>query len=255
MQGTARKMRPFPLATWNLPGLEQRIVWSAAAGRDEAVLAELPPAWRLLMLQDGSATRSLTLLTGETIVAELANVSEVTGDPSAPPELTLLGRPHLRRSVVLKTRSGTLISYAVSWWNKSDYEAFLKNPTLPIGTNMRQARTEYCREMCSLFLAEGPALTERFHAEGPFLGRHYVMRHNDRPLNVIVEIYAPSIAYHLDATGWYPRWTGGAPTWNDARSIAAETVARPDFSLRAMQGAEPADEAVTPFAPRIQLNR
>ena len=249
-------MPQFPQSTWSLPGLSQQIVWSAAAGRDEAVLAELPPAWRLLMLQDGSATRSLTLLTGETIVAELQGVAEVTGDPAAPPELALLKRPHVRRTVMLKTRSGTVISYAVSWWNKEDYDAFLSNPALPIGTNMKQARTEYCREMCSLFLAEGPALNERFRTDGgPFLGRHYVMRHGNRPLNVIVEIYAPSIAYHLDSTGWYPRWTQGAPTWNDARKIAGDTVSRPDFSMRAEDHAAPQTDAVKPFATRLQGQR
>ena len=252
-------MRAFPVSPWHLPGLQQRVVWSsahAAAGRDEAVLAELPPAWRLLMLSDGSATRALTLLTGETIQAELAEVAEVGEDRFAPPELALLDRPHLRRTVYLKTRSGTVISHAVSWWNKEDYGRFLKNPALPIGTNMRQAQSEYCREVCSLFLAGGPALDRRFGAEGPYLGRHYVMRHAGRPLNVIVEVYAPAIAYHLDSTGWYPRWTNGAPTWNDADAIARDdNVARPDFSLRSLRSAAAPDRGGAEPAPRRQSQR
>ena len=200
-------MRAFPMARWGLPGLELREVWSAAAASDESVLSELPPAWRLLMLQDGSATRSLTLLTGEAIAAEVTEETEIADGRGAPPELVLLALPHLRRSVLLKTRSGTLVSYAVSWWHRADYEAFLHDPTKPIGTNMRQARTEYCREICSLFLASGAPLDTLFGERGPFLGRHYVMRHRGRPLNVISEIYAPAIAWHLDSTGWYPRWT------------------------------------------------
>jgi hypothetical protein len=138
--------------------------------------------------------------------------------------------------VTLKTVSGTIVSYAVSWWNQQDYETFLKNPALPIGTSMRNAQSEYCREICSLFLAGGAALDQRFKAEGPYLGRHYVMRHGNRPLNVIVEIYAPAIAYHLDSTGWYPRWTNGAPAWNDVDAIAADdNVARPDFSIKTLR--------------------
>lgn len=226
-------MRNFPISFWHLPGLEQRVVWSNNTGRDEAVLAELPPAWRLLMLSDGSATRSLTLLTGEAIAAEVKEASVVGDDRNAPPEVTMLNKPHLRRTVMLKTVSGTIVSYAMSWWNQQDYDTFLKNPALPIGTSMKNAQSEYCREICSLFLASGAALDQRFRSEGPYLGRHYVMRHGNRPLNVIVEIYAPAIAYHLDATGWYPRWTNGAPTWNDVDAIAADdNVARPDFSLK-----------------------
>ena len=57
-----------------------------------------------------------------------------------------------------------------------------------------------------LFVASGPVLDARFDAEGPFLGRHYVMHRGGRPLHVIVEIYAPAVARYLDVTGWYPRW-------------------------------------------------
>lgn len=201
-------MSRFPAASWNLPGLAHREVWSTAAATGDAVLAELPPAWRLLMLQDGSATRALTLLTGEKIAAEVIEETEIADAKHAPPELVLLALPHFRRTAVLRTRSGATLSYAVSWWNARDYAGFLKNPTLPIGTDMKQRRTEYCREICSLFLADGRALDEHFHAPGPYLGRHYVMRHAGRPLNVIVEVYAPAVASHLDSTGWYPRWDG-----------------------------------------------
>lgn len=244
-------MRNFPISFWHLPGLEQRVVWSGTTGRDEAVLAELPPAWRLLMLSDGSATRSLTLLTGEAIAAEVKEQAEIAEDRNAPPEVTMLNKPHLRRTVMLKTVSGTVVSYAVSWWNKGDYETFLTNPALPIGTSMKQAQSEYCREICSLFLANGAALDQRFGAEGPYLGRHYVMRHGNRPLNVIVEVYAPAIAYHLDSTGWYPRWTNGAPTWNDVDAIAADdNVARPDFSLKTMRRTAAGSSGFAELAPR-----
>ncbi|MGQ0677750.1 MAG: chorismate pyruvate-lyase family protein [Rhodospirillales bacterium] len=228
-------------------------MWSSATGRDEAVLAELPPAWRLLMLSDGSATRSLTLLTGQAIAADVKESVDIAADRHAPPEIGLLEKPHLRRTVILKTRAGTIVSYAVSWWNKADYRSFLKNPALPIGTNMKQAQSEYCREICSLFLAGGAELDHLFRAEGPYLGRHYVMRHANRPLNVIVEIYAPAIAYHLDSTGWYPRWTNGAPAWNDADVIAADdNVARPDFSLRSMRRTAAGSDGFAEPAPRRQ---
>ncbi len=251
MQAYGRTMRNFPISFWHLPGLEQRLVWSSSTGRDEAVLAELPPAWRLLMLSDGSATRSLTLLTGESIAAEVKEAAEIADDRNAPPELALLAKPHLRRTVVLKTRSGTPVSYAVSWWNTQDYGGFLKNPALPIGTNMKQAQSEYCREICSLFLASGAHLDQRFRSQGPYLGRHYVMRHANRPLNVIVEIYAPAIAYHLDSTGWYPRWTNGAPTWNDVDAIAADdNVARPNFSLKSMRRTAAGSSGFAELAPR-----
>lgn len=104
--------------------------------------------------------------------------------------------------MLLKTAAGTLLTYALSWWNAD----FLKDPALPIGTNVARGRTEYCREILSLFLARGAPIDRRFDAPGPFIGRHYVMHHGDRPLNVIVEIFGPGIAALLDPTGFYPRW-------------------------------------------------
>jgi chorismate lyase len=132
--------------------------------------------------------------------------NRIAGDRHAPPELARLAAPHMRRSVMLRTRSGVVLSHAVSWWNARDYADFLRDPTLPIGTSMERGRAEYCREILSLFLARGQALDDRFRAEGPFLGRHYVMYRGARALTVIVEIYAPSVARYLDVTGWYPRW-------------------------------------------------
>jgi len=201
-------MDQFPPAAWALPGMEFRSVWSPAIAFDDPVLAELSPGWRLLMLQDGSATRSLSVLTGEPIAVDIAEAVVVNDDGLAPPELKELERPYLRRTVGLRTRSGVALSYAVSWWNSTDYAGFLSNPALPIGTNMEQGRSEYCREILSLFLARGERLDRQFGTEGPFLGRHYKMFRGGRALNVIVEIYAPAVARYLDPTGWYPRWDG-----------------------------------------------
>ncbi len=199
-------MELFPPASWHLPGLEHREVWTPGIPYDDKVLAELSPGWRLLMLQDGSATRALSVLTGETIVVDIEAEDRIAGDRHAPPELARLAAPHMRRSVMLRTRSGVVLSHAVSWWNARDYADFLRDPSLPIGTSMERGRAEYCREILSLFLARGQALDDRFRAEGPFLGRHYVMYRGARALTVIVEIYAPSVARYLDVTGWYPRW-------------------------------------------------
>ncbi|MCK6452336.1 MAG: chorismate pyruvate-lyase family protein [Alphaproteobacteria bacterium] len=196
----------FPRASWDLPGLELRQVWSPAVSFDDAVLAQLPPGWRLLMFQDGSATRAMAVLSGQTIEAEIVEAAELREEPHAPPELALLPPPWLRRTVLLRTAAGAALSYALSWWNSASYAGFLKDPALPIGTSMARGRTEYCREVLSLFLARGGAIDRRFDAAGPFLGRHYVMYHGERPLNVIVEIYGPAVAALLDPTGFYPRW-------------------------------------------------
>lgn len=201
-------MQSFPLADWSLPGMELRSVWQPSIAYDAPVLAELSPGWRLLMLQDGSATRSLSVLTGETIEVDIAEATVINDDRWGPPEVARLEAPYLRRTVGLRTRSGVTLSHAISWWNAEDYAGFLPDPALPIGTNMEQGRSEYAREILSLFLANGAALDERFGAEGPFLGRHYAMHRGGKPLNVIVEIYAPAVARYLDVTGWYPRWDG-----------------------------------------------
>jgi chorismate lyase len=206
LQGTTPGALPH--AGWDLPGLELRGVWAPSVPFDDPALAQLSPGWRLLLFQDGSATRAMNVLSAQTIAVEIVEAIELETDPHAPPEIALLAPPYLRRTVLLKTASGVLLTYALSWWNRMQYADFLKDPALPIGTNMTRGRTEYCREILSLFLAKGAAIDRRFDATGPFLGRHYVMYHGERPLNVIVEIFGPQIAVLLDPTGFYPRWSG-----------------------------------------------
>ena len=93
-----------------------RIVWHAGS---VGVLAEpqavaLPPVWRLLLLGDGSTTRSLSLLTGERICVDVIEMRGAEDGASGPEDLDLIAAPRVRRCVWLCTERGTRLGYATS---------------------------------------------------------------------------------------------------------------------------------------------
>lgn len=78
-----------------MPGLDLRQVWSPRVPLDDAALAQLSPGWRLLLFQDGSATRAMGVLSGQSIEVEVLEAVEMDVDFHAPPEIGLLAKPHL----------------------------------------------------------------------------------------------------------------------------------------------------------------
>ena len=63
---------------------------------------QLPGAWRLMLLGDGSPTRHLQLLTGQPVAVDLIGMEPEAGPPRhAPPEVAELHGPLLRRQVRL----------------------------------------------------------------------------------------------------------------------------------------------------------
>ncbi|MBD2102299.1 chorismate lyase [Leptolyngbya sp. FACHB-261] len=163
--------------------------------------AHLSPAWRMFLLGDGSATRNLRLLTGETVQVDILDASDIGSDADgAPAELTAIPGPRLRRQVWLRTESGLRLSYAVSWWQASQIDQYLADPSLPIGISLSQSRREVYRDIRTLFLGHNKALEEAFEMPGPFWGRHYLFWHGGAPFSLIYEVYSPVLSRYLGPT-------------------------------------------------------
>ena len=78
---------------------------------------QLAPTWQILLLGDGSPTRHLQLLTGESTEVDVIDMSLIGKDnDGAPREIEAISEPRLRRQVWLRTASGQRLAYAASWW-------------------------------------------------------------------------------------------------------------------------------------------
>ena len=184
--GTLRSVAPF--AWWQLD-----CIWEANTLdlQQKKFVPPIPPAWRLLLLNDGYTTRNLGLLTGEEITASCIATSMIASvDENAPAAVALLDRPNLRRQVMLHGASGHPLMYGASWWNSESMGTHLRNPDRPIGHNLSLHRTELFREMHGLYLGQSAELEREFGVKGPFWGRHYVLWHHQQPLTLIVEIFS-----------------------------------------------------------------
>jgi chorismate lyase len=106
----------------------------------------LTPPWQVLVLGDGSMTRHLQLLTGESIEVDVFDMSLIGLDNDHASDLIqAVPGPRLRRQVWLKTASGQRVAYATSWWEASHVDEYLHNRSIPIWSSLANLRMELYR--------------------------------------------------------------------------------------------------------------
>ena len=153
-----------------------------------------------MLLGDGSPTRHLQLLTGHSVVVEVAAMAADTGsDQHTPAEVQELQPPLLRRQVWLRCNGETL-AWAESWWNQQQAEQHLQDRELPIWRSLTANRAELFREVDGLALVQAQWLQQRLHGQGPYWSRHYRFFRQGEPLTVIREVFSPALE----------RWLGPA---------------------------------------------
>ena len=161
---------------------------------------QLPGAWRLMLLGDGSPTRHLRLLTGEPVAVDLIAMEPEAGLPAeAPTEVAELQGPLLRRQVWL-TCGGQPLAWAESWWNQAEAELHLRDRNLPIWKSLTQGRSELFREVDGLALVQADWLEQTFGHRGPFWSRHYRFFRSGAALTVIREVFSPQLETWLGPT-------------------------------------------------------
>jgi chorismate lyase len=159
---------------------------------------QLPPTWQILLLGDGSPTRHLQLLTGETTEVDVIDMSAIGMDEDgAPSSLQMVPGPRVRRQVWLRTASGQRLAYATSWWEARHVDEYLENKSLPIWASLAKLRTELYRDVQGIYCGESPALAQAFGETGPFWGRHYLFWHHGKPLTLIYEVFSPYLQQYL----------------------------------------------------------
>jgi chorismate lyase len=160
---------------------------------------QLPPAWQILLLGDGSPTRHLRLLTREPIEVDVIDMSPIGNvRDRAPVGIEAVPSPRLRRQVWLRTASGQRLAYAVSWWDAQEVDEYLQNRALPIWDNLSRLHTELYRDIQGIYYGHSPELENAFQQTGPFWGRHYLFWHNGQPLTLIYEVFSPYLKKYLD---------------------------------------------------------
>ncbi len=159
---------------------------------------QLPPAWQILLLGDGSPTRHLRLVTREPIEVDVIDMSLIGNDrDNAPVGIEAVPAPRLRRQVWLRTASGKRLAYAVSWWDAQEVDEYLQNRALPIWDNLSQLHTELYRDIQGIYYGHSPELETAFDQPSPFWGRHYLFWHNGQPLTLIYEVFSPYLKKYL----------------------------------------------------------
>ena len=186
-----QQLQCSPQVLWQSSPLD---VFTARAG------SQLGGGWKLLLLGDGSPTRHLELLTGQTVEVELiAMAPEPPEAMGAPVEVSELVSPLLRRQVWLCCGAETL-GWAESWWTLDEAHHHLPDHRQPIWRNLTAGRAELFREVDGLAQVDGPWLQDRFGHPGPYWSRHYRFFRQGKALTVIREVFSPALE----------RWLGPA---------------------------------------------
>ena len=194
-------------------------------------LAALPPAWRLLLLSDGSVTRHLQLLTGGAVEVQVLDQRLLEGAAdlaTLPPSAREIAGPILQRRVLLRVAAAAAtepsggggggrptpsahppaLIFATSWWNVADAAATLATTARPIWTSLASTRSELFREIRGVECGGNPALSRAFGLERvgdkgvptTLWGRHYLFHRGGRPLTAIYEVFSPRLGEWLGAS-------------------------------------------------------
>ena len=159
---------------------------------------QVSPIWQLLLIGDGSPTRHLQLLTGESIQVEVIDMSAIGMDSDKAPHLiNEISGPRLRRQVWLKTGTGQKLAYATSWWEKNKVEEYLKNENVSIWESLTRSRIELYRDIRCIQYGNSPVLETEFGQPGPFWARYYMFWHGGQPLTLIHEVFSPYLEEYL----------------------------------------------------------
>lgn len=158
----------------------------------------LSPAWRLLLLSDGSVTRHLNLLTECHVSVDCVEMRHVGQNlEGLPPDVALIPGPRVQRQVYLRTKEGEILAYAASWWAAEEVNKYLKEVQEPMWVNFSRERMELFRSIQRIYVGNSKPLEEAFQIRGPFWARHYLFYHSGRPLTLIYEVFSRSLEKYL----------------------------------------------------------
>ncbi|WP_287129447.1 chorismate lyase [Candidatus Cyanaurora vandensis] len=170
--------------------------WQATPEQIRTGLSQLTGPWQMLLLGDGAVTRHLQLLTGAEVTVDVVAMEATTEDDQAPPEVSAVPGPRLRRQVWLMA-GGERLAYAVSWWGIQSVDRYLEDRSLPIWKSLAVKRTEHFRDIRGLVCGEEPALTHAFGVPGQLWGRYYLLWSQGQPLTLIYEVFSPRLNHYL----------------------------------------------------------
>ena len=162
---------------------------------------QIPGAWKLMLLGDGSPTRHLQLLTKKETKIELIGMNlDNELSKETPKEIHQLTKPLIRRQVWIKNNDITL-AWAESWWNNEAVNMNLPNKKEPIWKNLTKDRSELFREVDALAIVDSHWLKKEFLLTGPFWSRNYRFFRNRKPLTIIREVFNPYLEKWLGNSG------------------------------------------------------
>ncbi len=168
---------------------------------DENKYPEIPGAWKLMLLGDGSPTRHLQLLTEKETKIELIGMNlDNKLSIDTPKEIHQLTKPLVKRQVWIKNNNLSL-AWAESWWNIEEVNMNLTNKKEPIWKNLTKDRSELFREVDTIAIVDSQWLQKEFSSKGPFWSRNYRFFRNKKPLTIIREVFNPYIENWLGHSG------------------------------------------------------
>ena len=190
---------------------------------------KLSPAWRVLLLSDGSVTRHLSVLGGKgflsddddddsatssllsesNVKVEVTSMKPCARDRSQPEDVVKIKGPLVQREVYLRydddgndggpkknKNPNPPLVYACSWWNANALEKFMKKREETMWSNLRKENVELYREVRRVYLGKNRRLAKAFGCEDldeEIWARHYIFWSGGEPVTVVFEAFSPKI--------------------------------------------------------------
>nr|AIU44526.1 hypothetical protein [Cyanophora paradoxa] len=154
----------------------------------------IEPFWQFLLLNDGSLTKQLQILTNKKVKVQLLEDSPLPIGSSLKSYLAdYIKKPVIERKIFLYSNNIQPLVYATSWWSENIIDSLFLNKNEPIWSNLTQLKIEFYRDLKRILLINSKDLEQKFNKKGPFWCRYYVIWYKNIPLTLIFEIFSPNI--------------------------------------------------------------
>ncbi|MGH0883582.1 chorismate pyruvate-lyase family protein [Bacillus paranthracis] len=147
---------------------------------------DIPKKWKLILINDGSLTQSLSSLTGKPI--NLKIVKEYNNK--------LINKIYRTREVWLEDQKFNKLAFAQSVW-PSYYNTELPD-NKPVGQSFIENQLDIHKEIHEVYYGYSQYIESKFNCQGPIWGRKYTIYHKATRLTTLDEIFSPQIAHFFN---------------------------------------------------------
>lgn len=147
----------------------------------------IPHVIYMLLLSEGSLTKSIDSVTGEITRVQLINNQRIGICHNH------IAKPQIYRQIWLGNQDNCKLVFASSWWNQKMFYEYLPKPNIALGKMLIENELNLRREIHNIYYISSKKLEQFFHLQGNIWSRSYTLFNEDKPFVLVQEFLSPGL--------------------------------------------------------------